>query len=112
MPVTPDIEALRETFEREIMMNVQYILQPRQTTPVPLDPAWIAEDNRPNLFAITGIFLILSILAVILRIYVRISIIKKLGPDDYVMVAALVCNSVAQVLSMSRNFELTRTAEK
>ena len=106
MPVIPDISALAETFEREVMMN---ILQPRQAIPTPLDPAWIAEDNRPNLFAIAGTFLTVSILMVILRIYVRIRILKTFGPDDYVMVAALVWNSGTQVLYTVRSFELTRT---
>lgn len=102
MPVIPDISALAETFEREVMMN---ILQPRQAIPTPLDPAWIAEDNRPNLFAIAGTFLTLSILMVILRIYVKIRILKTLGPDDYVMVAALlfaIGNMICNILQ-SRN---------
>ena len=70
-------------------MNI-HILQTRQAAPASLDPAWVAEDNRPNLFAITGTFISLAILVVILRIYVRIRIIKTLGPDDYVMILALV----------------------
>lgn len=98
MPLTPDISALAE---REVMTDIQYIPQ----TPASLVPAWIAEDNRRNLFAITGTFLTLSILVVILRIYVRIKIIKTLGPDDYVMVVALlfvIGNMICNILQ-SRN---------
>ena len=80
------------------MMNAQYTLQPRQAFPASIDPAWAAEDNRPNLFAIMGTFIALSALMVILRIYVRVRIIKMFGPDDWVMVAALVRNSMIQRL--------------
>lgn len=70
-------------------MNVAAILSPRQAT-TPIDPAYAAEDNRPKLFAITGTFISVAILAVVLRVYVRMRIIKTLGADDVMMVAALV----------------------
>jgi hypothetical protein len=42
------------------------------------------------LFASAAILLVLAVVAVLLRIYVRVFMIKSFGADDYLMVIALV----------------------
>jgi len=48
------------------------------------------ESYAPNLLAIHGTFCGVALLSVILRLYVRIFMLKSVGLDDYLMVAAAV----------------------
>jgi len=48
------------------------------------------ESNVPRLLAITGTFFGLAILVVTLRMIVRAFILKKVGVDDWVIIAAAV----------------------
>jgi hypothetical protein len=56
-----------------------------------LTPEQIEYTNRSALLAITGSFFAVAAAIVILRCYVRISMLRVFGPDDYVIVIALVC---------------------
>jgi len=49
-----------------------------------------AEDRGPQVAAVAILFLILSWIAVSLRCYVRICMIKNFGADDWLAVGALV----------------------
>ncbi|EHY57271.1 hypothetical protein ABEF92_006049 [Exophiala dermatitidis] len=53
-------------------------------------PQYKNESNTGNLMAIHGTFCGLAVVTVLLRLYVRIFMLKSLGADDYVMVAATV----------------------
>ena len=48
------------------------------------------ESNTGNLLAIHGAFGGTAVLTVLLRIYVRIFMLKSIGVDDYIMIAAAV----------------------
>lgn len=53
-------------------------------------PEYKDESNAGNLLAIHGTFCGVALLSVILRLYVRVFMIKSVGADDYIMVAAAV----------------------
>ncbi|KAG9778586.1 hypothetical protein KCU88_g4257, partial [Aureobasidium melanogenum] len=53
-------------------------------------PQYKNESNTGNLMAIHGTFCGLAVVTVLLRLYVRIFMLKSLGADDYIMVAATV----------------------
>lgn len=48
------------------------------------------ESNVGNLLAIHGTFCGVAIITVVLRLYVKIFMLKIVGADDYIMVAATV----------------------
>jgi hypothetical protein len=49
-----------------------------------------AETNLPFILGLTTTFFALALIAVILRTYVRIALVKVMGRDDYTMIAAMV----------------------
>ena len=51
------------------------------------------ETYAPQILTITGTFFAAAALIVLLRCYVRITMLKVFGADDYAMVIALVCTS-------------------
>jgi hypothetical protein len=53
-------------------------------------PQYKDENNSGTLLAIHGTFCGVAILVVLLRLYVRVFMLKSLGIDDYVMLAAAV----------------------
>lgn len=50
----------------------------------------VMEDKGPELFGVAVAFLILSWIAVTLRVYVRVWMLKSFGLDDYLIVASQV----------------------
>ncbi|CZT51243.1 uncharacterized protein RSE6_12363 [Rhynchosporium secalis] len=50
------------------------------------------EDNGGVILAVTVTFTAFALLAVMLRMYVRTFMLKTVGSDDYVMIAAMVCS--------------------
>jgi hypothetical protein len=52
------------------------------------------ENNSPTLLAIHGTFCGAAVLAVILRLYVKAFMLKSVGADDWVMVAAAVSGAL------------------
>ncbi|KAK3677340.1 hypothetical protein LTR78_002878 [Recurvomyces mirabilis] len=59
------------------------------TNPVPdLNSPYCKANNVAEVLGVTGAFLGAALISVILRTYVRISMLKILGPDDYVMIMA------------------------
>jgi hypothetical protein len=48
------------------------------------------EEVTIALFVSASVLVALAMIAVSLRLYVRIFMIKNLGPDDYLMITALV----------------------
>ena len=59
--------------------------------PLPdLNGQYCTSSNAAEVLGVTGAFLGIALIAVILRTYVRISMLKILGPDDYVMIVAAV----------------------
>ncbi|OAG36316.1 hypothetical protein AYO21_09481 [Fonsecaea monophora] len=54
-------------------------------------PQYKDESNAGALLAIHGTFGGVAILTVLLRVFVRAFLLKSLGTDDYVMIAAAVC---------------------
>jgi hypothetical protein len=68
----------------------------RRQAPLPdsgpqLTPEEIAFTNAPEILTITGSFFAIAALVVLLRCYVRITMLKVFGIDDYLMVLAMVC---------------------
>ncbi|KAF9879167.1 integral membrane protein [Colletotrichum karsti] len=55
----------------------------------PIDPEWAAESNTAMIVGVTGGFHALALLFVALRVYTRMSIVKVMGRDDFVMVASV-----------------------
>jgi hypothetical protein len=66
-------------------------LSERQAAPA--TPEYKDESYAGNLLAIHGTFCGVALLSVILRLYVRVFMIKSVGVDDYIMVAASVSTS-------------------
>jgi hypothetical protein len=60
--------------------------------PAPLTPEKMAFDNSPEILAITGTFFAAAALMVLLRCYVRISMLRVFGIDDYVLLVSMVRN--------------------
>ena len=58
--------------------------------PPPLTPEELAFDNSPEILAITGSFFAAAALVVLLRCYVRITMLKVFGIDDWIMLMAMV----------------------
>ncbi|KAL5461630.1 hypothetical protein PMIN06_002126 [Paraphaeosphaeria minitans] len=53
-----------------------------------LSPEYIAFSNAQSILSITGTFFAAALLVVILRCYVRITMLRVFGEDDYVMVVS------------------------
>ncbi len=70
-----------------VISGLGSLLVERQTTAT---PQYKDESNASNLLAIHGTFCGLAILSVLLRLYVRIFMLKSIGIDDYIIVAAAV----------------------
>jgi hypothetical protein len=59
---------------------------------MPAMPIYSPDDtNAPEILTVTGCFFAAAAIVVILRCYVRVSMLKVFGLDDYLMVVALVC---------------------
>lgn len=58
--------------------------------PSQLSREQLALDNSPEILGITGAFFAAAAIAVLLRCYVRIHMLRIFGIDDWVMVAAMV----------------------
>lgn len=54
-------------------------------TPVE-DTPYCNENNAAQILGVTGTFLGLALVTVLLRIYVRARMLKFVGPDDYIMI--------------------------
>jgi hypothetical protein len=63
-------------------------------------------DNIPNrgpeLLGVNWFFAISALLAVLMRCYVRIGIVKKFGLDDWMMAAATVCDGSHRLFLFSK----------
>lgn len=73
-------------------MPVLRFLSERQAAPA--TPEYKDESYAGNLLAIHGTFCGVALLSVLLRLYVRIFMLKSLGTDDYLIVAASVSSIV------------------
>lgn len=56
-----------------------------------LDPAYAKESNTIAIEAGLGFLTLMMTVVVLLRIYVRTTMIKTVGADDYTVIIALVC---------------------
>jgi hypothetical protein len=56
----------------------------------PSDPARANESNLAQILAVQTIVVFLALLCVVLRLYVRIKMIKSVGPDDWTVTLAAV----------------------
>jgi hypothetical protein len=74
------------------MPSIAMILPERQTTSTPAEPLDMS-TNAPSILAINGFFTWFAVLIVLARIYVRAFMLKTFGPDDYLIVAAMVSTS-------------------
>ncbi|KAF2263578.1 hypothetical protein CC78DRAFT_568907 [Lojkania enalia] len=59
-----------------------------------MTPEYIAYTNAPEILAITGSFFTAAAIIMLLRIYVRLSILKVFGIDDYIMALAMILASI------------------
>ncbi|KAF1952866.1 hypothetical protein CC80DRAFT_355435, partial [Byssothecium circinans] len=57
----------------------------------PLPPEYVDYTNAPQILSITGSFFAAAVIAVLLRCYVRLSLLKVFGIDDYIMAFAMIC---------------------
>lgn len=55
----------------------------------------MVNHNGQSIIAVTGVFLAISFIAVSLRCYVRLRVVKAFGWDDGTMVLAMVCPSLS-----------------
>ena len=55
------------------------------------DPAAVSEYSRPVLIGVGVVLIVLPVFVVALRFYVRRRTRTGLGPDDYMILFALVC---------------------
>lgn len=69
------------------------------SSPVVGSDAWNAENKGPVIIITCWVFSVLSTLFVAGRLWVRIAVWKKVQLDDYLVVAALVCE-----LGISKTF--------
>lgn len=67
-------------------------------------------NRGPQLIAVIAVLLVFSLTAIVLRCYVRISLVKAFGVDDYLMIFAMVCSNPTSKLTDSyqriRNYVL------
>lgn len=54
--------------------------------------AEVVPNRGPQLIAVIAVLLVFSMTAIVLRCYVRISLVKAFGVDDYLMIFAMVCS--------------------
>lgn len=54
--------------------------------------AEVVPNRGPQLIAVIAVLLVFSLTAIVLRCYVRISLVKAFGVDDYLMIFAMVCS--------------------
>jgi len=71
------------------MPSIAMVLPERQTTSTPTEPLDMS-TNAPSILAINGLFTGFTLLVILARIYVRAFMMKTFGPDDYLVVAAMV----------------------
>ncbi|CAI6334434.1 unnamed protein product [Periconia digitata] len=57
----------------------------------PPTPEYLAYTNAPEILGITGSFFTLALLIVLLRCYVRATMLRIIGADDFVMIFAMIC---------------------
>lgn len=67
-----------------------YAVMTAPSSQADLDPQWAAQSNLTRFLALTGVFHILALISVGLRLYARICLLKTPGRDDYVIVLAVV----------------------
>lgn len=67
-----------------------YAVMTAPSSQADLDPQWAAQSNLTRFLALTGVFHILALISVGLRLYARIGLLKTPGRDDYVIVLAAV----------------------
>lgn len=67
-----------------------YAVMTAPSSQADLDPQWAAQSNLTRFLALTGVFHILALISVGLRLYARIGLLKTPGRDDYVIVLAVV----------------------
>ncbi|KAF3935573.1 hypothetical protein ABW19_dt0203386 [Dactylella cylindrospora] len=67
--------------------------------PPPLDPAYAAETRQPLFYGITFALLICSLATVSARFYCRIHLIRKVGLDDWFILAGLILAWVLGILN-------------
>ncbi|KXS97313.1 hypothetical protein AC578_10745 [Pseudocercospora eumusae] len=60
----------------------------RQQTGPPPDPAYCAESNAHEILGVTGAMMTLAVIIMGMRLAVRAAMLKSVGGDDYVMLAA------------------------
>lgn len=68
----------------------------------------MVNDRGESIIAVTSVFLGISLVAVSLRCYVRLRIVKAFGWDDRIMVLAMVCPNYPYV---SRRILTVKVAE-
>jgi hypothetical protein len=49
-----------------------------------------SNSNAPSILAVNGVFTFIAMVVVALRVYVRAAMLRFVGLDDYVIVAAMV----------------------
>ncbi|RDL36492.1 uncharacterized protein BP5553_05844 [Venustampulla echinocandica] len=64
----------------------------RQASPPDFGPPPSNESHGQMILGITGFFTAFACMAVLLRMYVRVVMLKRMGADDYVMIVAMLCS--------------------
>ena len=94
-------------------------IEPPRTVDVMLKPLFelkrrsepSSSSHAPSILAINGAFTGLALVVVALRVYVRTKILKFAGPDDWVIVAAMVRNQPVYlgILSLTVHFSFVES---
>lgn len=85
------LESARQQQSFLMARDWQNLLRRQGPAPLPPTPEEISFNNSPQILAITGTCFAVAALVVSLRCYVRISMLKIFGIDDWIMLLAMVC---------------------
>lgn len=58
-----------------------------------MDPEYINQTKGPRILGIFWSFFSVSVVMISLRLYIRARMLRNIGLDDYIIVAAMVCTS-------------------
>jgi hypothetical protein len=67
-----------------------FVIERQADSTTPVDTT----SNAPSILAINGTFMTFALLVVLARIYVRTFMLRTVGSDDYVIMAAMVSQYV------------------
>lgn len=56
----------------------------------PMDPAYATASNAESILGVTGFFMAFTVVVMAARLYVRMKMLRNVGPDDWIMLGSVV----------------------